>query len=83
MSNNNNAMNRELQFTLVKKNDEILILESKLKKMTEEKRSLEGMNQYLQEKDTHMESIINSKENTIENLKRMINDSTAELDVLE
>ena len=30
-----------------------------------------------------MESIINSKENTIENLKRMINDTSAELDVLE
>lgn len=49
----------------------------------EEKKSLEGMNQYLQEKDTHMESIINSKDSTIENLKRMISDSNCELDSLE
>lgn len=41
------------------------------------------MNQYLQEKDTHMESIINSKDSTIENLKRMISDSNCELDSLE
>ena len=51
--------------------------------MSEEKKNLEGINQYLQEKDSHMESIINSKETTIENLNRMISDATADLNSLE
>ena len=41
----------------------------------EENKSLEGMNQYLREKDAQMEGIITTKESTIENLRQMMNDT--------
>lgn len=41
------------------------------------------MNLYLKEKDQQMEHIITTKENTIENLRKMLMDNNSELDDLE
>ena len=46
--------------------------EDRIKKLIDEKKGLEGLNHYLQERDSQMEIIIATKESTIENLKKMI-----------
>lgn len=45
--------------------------------------SLTGINHYLKEKDEQMESIISLRENTIQNMKRVLEKNNEEMDLLE
>jgi hypothetical protein len=47
--------------SLKAKIEEFGSLEERMKKMSDERREFEGLNQYLQERDAQMESIIISK----------------------
>lgn len=45
-------------------------------------KNIEGVNLYLKEKDQQMEYIISTKENTIDNLRKMLTVANNELDEL-
>lgn len=53
-----------------------------MRKLNEEKKGLEALNHYLQERDAQMEQIIATKENTIETLKKMLTDNNEEYEKL-
>ncbi len=53
-----------------------------MRKLNEEKKGLEALNHYLQERDAQMEQIIATKENTIQTLKKMLTDNNEEYEKL-
>lgn len=53
-----------------------------MRKLNEEKKGLEALNHYLQQRDAQMEQIIATKENTIETLKKMLTDNNEEYEKL-